>query len=175
METPGLFQDAHPGYQTQQVRTPGDDRWYSPNRDIAYVGPALIKQALMGLRLPVDPGSPYEALLNQLTPEQQHEEMAAFAKTLARLVMLSTKDGRSLPTVLADLQAENDPGASVSWQIRTAVLARLGEICLGCCFAALKDITPAGGQPPHQRSIEGLVFEADRMAKLLNPEKQTGP
>lgn len=160
------FADADPGPQTQQHRDPADGRWYAPNRDFAYVGPALITQALRGFNLPVSESSPYIQLLSMLPREQYEKELQDYAKTLALLVMRSTKESRKVAEIAQELIDTNDPGMAASWQVKTAVLARLGEMCIGCTFAGIQDITPEGGQPPHYRSIESLVRVAEQLANL---------
>ena len=162
-----VFADAQPGAQAQQHRDPADGRWYSPNRDFAYVGPALIKQALLGFNLPVDPESPYYELLHQLPQEQHEQELKDFAKTIATLIMRSAKESRTLVDIANELTAADDPGMKASWQVKTAILARMGEIATGCIFAAIQDITPEGGEPPHQRSIDSLVRVASELGRVI--------
>lgn len=161
------FDDADPGPQVHQVRHTSDGRFYSPNRDFAYVGPALVKQALLGLATPVSPDSPYYPFFARMTPEQQLQEIGDVARTMAHLLSRPSKESRKLVEIAKELREKNDPGLTACLEARTVVLARIGEMAMGCIFAAIQDVTPEGGQPPHERSIESLVLEAERMATQL--------
>jgi hypothetical protein len=165
-----LFQDAQPPAQAQQIRTQSDGRWYSPNRDFAYVGPMLIRQAFSTLTVPVDPASPYASLLNQL-PEAEQHQIGDFAKSLATILVRAVTGATEVTKVIDGLRLEGDVGLQAPMQVQTAVLARIGELTLGCIFAAIQDITPDGGQPPTMRSIESMLEAAEQLAKKLQSQK----
>jgi hypothetical protein len=164
MPVPEMFEDAQNHAQSQQVRG-GDPRWYSPNRDFAYVGPALLKQALKGFgdyEAAKASDGPYGQLLRQAGDAASLEQLCDYARLLAHLVMQAGKTDEPMLDMSRRLRAEF--ASQVGWQAELAVLARLGEMALGCIFAAIRDVTPEGGQPPHQRSIESLVQLAEVMA-----------
>lgn len=162
--TQQVFEDSHPGYQTQQSVDPADGRKYSPNRDFAWVGPALFRQALsLFSEWPVSQDSPYGKLLAE-HPDQDaaYVQLGNYARFLVHVIRTAGSTDEPLMEAVPRLRQEF--ARDVDWRVELAVLARVGEMLTGCVFAAIKDVTPAGGQPPHQRDIESLVRAAEKIA-----------
>lgn len=148
-----------------QVRDPGDGRWYSPDRDIAYLGPELIRRAFeLGDvdTLRQDPN--YAQLLAGVSVAGEEELKAnveAAAKALATGVNVCW---RGSPVGPDDAFGEF---ASVPGPAGQIFLLRLGELLLGAIFTALQDVTPVDSSPPHARSLQSLVESAAAISDRL--------
>jgi len=139
----------------------GDSRKYSPNRDIAYVFPQLITEAIRGL----DDESLWQGGLADYLRFRDItvEDIGAAAKAFAQGIVYFTKYGLNSPReALGKAGFFDTPEAA-----QDAIMMRIGQVMTGAFFTGIRDVTPLGGQPPVQRDIESLVYTADSFAKGL--------
>ena len=151
--------DCQPTATATQVRdkSTGDVRYYAPNRDIAYLGPHMLRHALVGFSEFPNPDAVYATVLaaSGLSAEQQRDEMCKIARDLATCIKSAVDEKQSsrLEQVVNDLTQLRTANPAVL----CALLAKIGELMIGATFAGLLDITPSDGEPPNIRSIEALV------------------
>lgn len=159
-----MFEGTQPAPISNNIRNQGDGRWYAPNRDVAYLGPELIREALRLFNTRPVENPTYAALLESELGDPQYIALGEFAKQIALLTRGAITDDDTIDVIYAKLAAAAAP---VSPAVRVAFMARLGEMLLGAMFGGLRDITPAGGQPPNMRSIEAMVKEASALCDKI--------
>lgn len=142
-----------------QTRSQNDDRWYAPDRDLAYVGPELIRRALLNIDVAqVRSEPPFGWLLAPTRYDIEHEFGEA-AKQLALGVNACWKSDPAGP------QAAFDGFCAAPAEVRVVIMAKLGAMLLGAIYTSLQDVTPVDGSPPNHRSLQSLVSAAEEFAK----------
>jgi len=138
-----------------------DRRFYSPNRDIAYIYISMCKEALKGLDV-----SRWEdwfgdyLRLTKTTPEQIGEG----AKRFAEAHNLFTKtDQITVPT-----EALRAAGFyQLPYPVQIGIFARLGFITMGTYFMGIRDVTEYNGVPPVQLQIDEMVAGGRSVAEAF--------
>ena len=139
----------------------GDTRKYSPNRDIAYVFPQLITEAIRGL----DDETLWQGGIADYLRFRNItvEDIGKAAETFAQGIVLFTKYGYGSPKeALGQAGFFDVPEAA-----QDAIMMRIGQVMAGAFFVAIRDVTPMGGQPPVMRDIESTVRSAGIFAREL--------
>lgn len=142
-----------------QTRSQNDDRWYAPDRDLAYVGPELIRRALLNIdvaQLISEP--PFDDLAIKFMLSELIESFGEAAKHLANGVNACWRGDSDGPN------AAFAAFCKVPVEVRTVIMAKLGAMLLGAIYTSLQDVTPVDGSPPHHRSLQSLVSAAEEFA-----------
>lgn len=150
----------------QYSQRDGDGRKYSPNRDIAYVFPQLIKEAIRGL----DDETLWQGGIKDYLQFRNItvEDIGKAAETFAQGIVLFTKYGYSSPgEALGKAGFFDVPEAA-----QDAIMMRIGQVMAGAFFVAIRDVTPMGGQPPVMRDIESLIHTTGIFAQELLKKKR---
>lgn len=144
----------------------GDSRKYSPNRDIAYVFPQLITEAIRGL----DDEDLWQGGIADYLKFRNItvEDIGKAAEAFAQGIVLFTKFGHSSPReALGQAGFFDTPEAA-----QDAIMMRIGQVITGAFFVAIRDTTPMGGQPPVMRDIETLVYTAGHFASEIRKQSK---
>lgn len=151
-----------------QTRGGQDSRLYAPSRDLAYVGPQLVRRALTLFDAEPDASTAYGTLLKNIPEAQRMEELCRVAEFMAHCWsgMYDTANDR-IDVIAAQYAAYSD----LNPYALAAVLARVGELTIGAAFQGLLDVTPMDGEPPHTRSIQALIQEAEKYAMKLKAKE----
>lgn len=158
--TPPLTPPAAPPRPFFQIRRrdSGDPRFYAPNRDVAYIGPRLIVQALQVLhpdhRTRNAPWT--QQLLAAVTDEQVAQMLAVVEK-----LFLSMRDA-DIANAAAALQASG--WYQLTPEVQTLLVARLGFLVLGAIFTGIRDVSTPGTA---NASLEEVVQSTHQLAALL--------
>ena len=143
-----------------QTRSQNDDRWYAPDRDLAYVGPELIRRALLKIDLDqVCSEAPFAGLLLRYSVADIEHYFGEAAKQLALGVNACWKADAAGPEVAFG------GFCAVPAEVRVVIMAKLGAMLLGAIYTSLQDVTPVDGSPPHHRSLQSLLAAAEEFAK----------
>jgi len=130
-------------FQIRRKTSRGKERdpFYSPERDIAHIGPSLAYGAMVALEeehwepwlreFLEDNGVTYEDLVVTEAPKQ-------FASALNQIIKLENP-------VVAMEKAGFDQLAPA---IQMLFYARLGQVCLAAIWAGVKDVSQADDEPP---------------------------
>jgi len=145
-----------------QTRSPGDDRWYAPDRDLAYVGPELIRRAFLQVSLDkLRHDASYTEMLKGVPEDELLGYLGDAAKALANGVNVCHRGSPDGPAAaFVEFAALPSPAPQI-------FLMRLGEMLLGAIFTALQDVTPVDSSPPHARSLQSLVESAAKVSDQL--------
>lgn len=149
----------------QYSQRDGDTRKYSPNRDIAYVFPQLITEAIRGL----DDETLWQGGIKDYLKFRNItvEDIGKAAETFAQGIVLFTKYGYDSPgEALGQAGFFDTPEAA-----QDAIMMRIGQVMAGAFYVAIRDVTPMGGQPPVMRDIEGTVRASGMFARELLKKK----
>lgn len=118
-----------------------DRAYYSPERDIAYVGPRLITAAFAAMD-----EQWVEPWYRQFCQDQgvTEEKMAEAAVILARACNRIVQDEN--PVVALEAEGFHQlPGA-----IQMAIYTKMGQVLLAAVWGGVKDISTAGSDPPER-------------------------
>jgi len=153
-----------PAAVSDQIRPRGgDDRFYAPERDIAYIGVAIIREAL--LRLSQDPinDNTYSTILAHVEdPDARIQQLCEVAKLL-KLCLI--RAGREAPTRLTDLMSTHEELNNIDPHVLCAVMAQIGELAVACMYQGILDVTPVDGEAPHQPTIASTILAAEKFIK----------
>jgi hypothetical protein len=145
----------------QYSQRDGDSRKYSPNRDIAYVFPQLITEAIRGL----DDETLWQGGIKDYLKFRNItvEDIGKAAQTFAEGISLFTRYGYDSPReALGQAGFFDTPEAA-----QDAIMMRIGQVVAGAFFVGIRDVTPMGGQPPVGRDIDSLIYIAGQFAAGL--------
>ena len=134
-----------------QIRRRGSaDPFYAPQRDLAYVFPAAMREAARGLDEEYWPQDVAE-LCRQTATQEAHvaEALGALGKAVQAFVEFTTETPEEALEQAGWYQQPALP--------RLLVAARVGEVLLGGFFHALRDITPQGREAPNLQEVADAI------------------
>lgn len=136
-------------------RPPSDERYYSPDRDIAWCFQPLAAAAVNGMRR--DHWEPwYGEYLAATGTTEQDVARACMAMCKASTSFLDTK-------ITEPAQALEAAGFFATPKpAQLAVAAKLGQVMLGAFFTAIRDVHQVGQKPINQSDMDYLVQAAER-------------
>ena len=144
-----------------QQRSPGDKRWYCPDRDLAHAWPSLVRAAADGLAETrwQDWFADYFHSVG-LTEEQIGEALSVYVKAIAKFAD---------PNIANPRQALEESGwFQLSHAAQMALFLKLGQVATLAFFTAVRDVTVEGeGSPLDSKSL----FEA---ARKRSEERRVG-
>ena len=135
-------------YRRKTPRAGTRDPYYTPERDLAYIGPELVYQAIASLEPDAD--SIFRKFISEHEIAETDVESAVrlFAKMCAEVI--SEKD--------PDTAAKQVRFDEVDLDLRIVILSALGAIALGAIWSGVKDVNTPDAEPP--AAIEDLVAQA---------------
>lgn len=146
------------GYKPQGSSLP-----YDPQRDIAYIGPTLIKTALDVLfmdRLTANPQMAMFIEQHNITQEQINDAVVAIAEAQKDFVSVVEADKVKTPyEALQRLHFFDYP-----LPLRLLVFGCVGECLFGAYFQAVRDVTFMNEDSPASKEIAHLLYAARTMA-----------
>lgn len=139
-----------------------DARAYAPARDLAYIGPTLVREALdyFSIERRPPPDSPYGLLLNSIPLNEQLNELGKVARVLKHCFIEASRPG--IPDRMVNILAKAAEFKELNPYAVAAVLSRLGELTLGCAFQGILDVTPIDSEPPQMPTIHGMAAAAQK-------------
>jgi hypothetical protein len=155
-----MANDSHK-HLLQYSQRDGDSRKYAPNRDIAYVFPQLITEAIRGL----DDETLWQGGIKDYLKFRNITvaDIGEAAQTFAQGIALFTKYGYDSPReALGQSGFFDTPEAA-----QDAIMMRIGQVVAGAFFVAIRDVTPMGGQTPVSRDIDSMIHIAGMFASGL--------
>lgn len=127
--------------QTRKITDQGEERWYSPDRDLAYAFPSLARAALD--QLAITNWKPWFAdyfAFAGLTEADIGEAAVAFAKYFEYVCS---------PEISSPRQAFERAGwFELKSSAQVALFMKLGQVCTMAFYTAIRDITPFNTAPP---------------------------
>lgn len=127
------------------------DAFYSPARDLAHIGPEIVKRAMQSLDAPLEPW--LAAFLDEqgITIDKIVDEQAPLK--MARVVnqIVQTQD---LGEALKTSGFEDLPAA-----IQLLFYARIGQVALAATWSAVKDVSLPDSAPP--AGLEEIMLAAE--------------
>jgi hypothetical protein len=138
-----------------------DAPFYSPDRDLAYGFPAIVSNAIVGLR---DAREPW--IDDYLKAKGiGHKEVGIAAEAYVRSFQMMVGD----PTITSPQMAlgaagffTSDPAAQL------VVAAKIGQVFTGVSFTALREVSPMAGPSPLQADLNRLVTAGVLTAKAMS-------
>lgn len=118
-----------------------DRAFYSPQRDIAYIGPDLIRASLAALDEQWQEPWFKEYWAQQGLTEEQLGEAAKLLGAACNRMMDDANPVLALEAVGFDKQ----PGA-----VQMAIYTKMGQVLLAAIWAGVKDVGTAGSDPPER-------------------------
>lgn len=132
---------------------------YNPSRDIAYLGPTLMRVAFEGLVLEKLPQDFQEfAAANGITQEQLNEAVGCFAEAQADYVSVTDP----VQTPAEALERHGFTGFCEPVQL--VMYSMLGQALAGAWFHAVRDVTLYNEDSPANPDISQLLFAARTVA-----------
>ena len=123
--------------RSQNIR----DAFYSPARDLAYVGPEIIKRAVMALR-----EEHWEPWLKEFLHSQKITEETLIETEAPRKLAIAVNGIIKEETPPAALEASGF--AALPAPIQLLFYARIGQVLLAATWSAVKDINAPDNAPP---------------------------
>ena len=149
-----------------QQRAPGEKRWYSPDRDMAYCWQSMVRAAANGLAAVSweDWFRDYFAH-SGLTEDQIGEAMVVYIKSIVKLTE---------PGISSHKQALEECGwFNLHPAAQIAVLMRLGQVATASFFTCIRDVTIEGEAPPLAQAK--LMDEAMKIEEVLRAKRESWP
>jgi hypothetical protein len=143
-----------------QMRPEGGN-FYSPQRDVAWIGPQLCRRGFVAL----DPRfyEPWFAAFcaqAEVGPEDFEKAALPFAKALNEIIGVADPNDAFRKHGFFEL-----PPA-----VQLAVFAKIGQVFIGCLYSGVKDVSRPQDKPP--TDIAAMVEEAAAVAERMGREAQ---
>ena len=138
--------------------SPHDERFFSPDRDLAYCTPHLVYRAMVGL----DPGKRESWIDSYLQKNNiSEEELAKGAECLADYLNRSVLD----PQYKQPFEAlEASKFFDVAFDVQTLILAKIGQVYMSGFFTSIRDVTRTPDKPA--ADMTKLSEEAKRLVEF---------
>lgn len=120
------------------------DPYYSPERDLAYIGPPMIHRSLEFLEKTPETFRALKDFIDTegLSEEEIVEGVKAYAKLCAEVI-----DQKDPATAMAETGFDQVPP-----KVQMVLLACLGFMALGAIWSGVKDVNVPGAEPPAEMS-----------------------
>jgi hypothetical protein len=141
-------------WRRKEARAGARDPMYSPERDIAHIGPGLIRQAMLALDEQwYEPWFQEFATQYGVTEEDLGEAAVLFAKACNEMIQLKN------PVVAL----EANGFAELPPPLQMAIYTKIGQVFLTGVWAGCKDLATPTSAPP--ADIEELLEVADTVMR----------
>lgn len=119
----------------------GDGRWHSPDRDLAYAWPSLVRAAMD--QLATENWRPWFAEYFKFAGVTE-EDIGRAAEAYARYFRFVCAPGVDDPRRAFELAGWFD----LPLPAQVALFMKLGQVCSLAFFACIRDVTPENAEPP---------------------------
>ena len=133
------------------------DAFYSPARDLAYIGPEIIKRAMSSLDGTIEPWLAEFLVTNNVTIDTLIETKAPlkFATAVNQIIKAASPVDAVEASGFAELPAA----------IQLLIYARIGQVMLAATWSCVKDVSAPDSSPP--AAIEDILQAAEDALKGL--------
>jgi hypothetical protein len=140
----------------------GDDRFYSPDRDLAYCTPHLVMRAMRGL----DPDNQEDWILDYLAEHKiDNDTLVKGAEVLAKYLNSTMLD----PQYKQPFEALTAAGYfALPQPVQTIICAKIGQVMISAFFSCIRDVTRTPENPPMDTAAIAQVA-AELQARLTEP------